>query len=205
MADGFHDVSFPAGIALGSRGGPLRRTQVVTLSSGHERRAAQWAQSRRRWNAGYGVKSARDIEAMIAFFEARQGPRFAFRWRDPFDYSSAAAGEVPAATDQVIGTGDGTGTVFALVKRYAQGGPARAITKPVPGSIIAAVDGVPAAATADPLTGLLTFAVPPAAGAQVTAGFLFDVPARFDTDELVVSLEPGGGDVPEIPIVEVRL
>lgn len=205
MVDAFHDVSFPPGIALGSRGGPVRRTQVVTLSSGHERRAAQWAQSRRRWNAGYGIKSARDIEALIAFFEARQGRRFAFRWRDPFDYSSAPAGEAPAATDQLIGTGDGTQTVFSLVKRYAPGGPARAITKPVAGSVMAAVDGLPAAASSDPLSGLLTFAVPPPAGAEVTAGFLFDLPARFDTDELVVSLEAGGGDVPDIPVVEVRV
>jgi len=45
----------------------------------------------------------------------------------------------------------------------------------------------------------------PAAGAQVTAGFEFDVPVRFDTDELRINLAQfAAGDIPEIPLVEIR-
>ena len=204
MPDAFHDVLFPPAIALGSRGGPVRRTQVVTLASGHERRAGQWSQSRRRWNAGYGLKCHADIEALIAFFEAREGRRFAFRWRDPFDYSSAAAGQEPSYTDQVIGTGDGQTTLFPLVKRYEGATAARPITKPTLGSVTAGWDGEAKPIQLDD-TGAVIFAEAPPPGAAVTAGFLFDVPARFDTDSLSISLEAGGGSVPDIPVVEVRL
>jgi uncharacterized protein (TIGR02217 family) len=202
MSEGFHDVRFPAPIALGSRGGPVRRTQVVTLASGHEVRNAQWAGARRRWNAGTGVRCRADVEALVAFFEAREGRRYAFRWRDPFDHGSRVGG-APTPLDQRLGSGDGETRSFALVKRYAEGGPARRITKPVPGSVLVAVDGAPVPASADPLTGIVTLADAPAPGAVVTAGFLFDVAARFDTDELVLSLEEGGGEAPDVPIVEV--
>lgn len=203
MSEGFHDVSFPSSVALGSTGGPVRRTQIVTLASGHERRASRWAGSRRRWNAGTGVRCRADLIALIAFFEAREGCRHAFRWRDPFDGGSPADGGEPGPSDQRVGAGDGTETRFQLVKRYAPDGPARRITKPVPGSVLVAVDGVAVPASTDALTGVVTLAEAPAPGAVVTAGFLFDVPARFDTDELVVSLEEGGGEAPDVPIVEV--
>ena len=198
---GFHDVVFPPEIALGSRGGPVRRTEVVALSSGHEARTARWSRSRRRWDAGTGIKCEADIAAVIAFFEAREGRRYAFRWRDPFDHASGTPGEDPSPTDQVIGEGNGTATAFRLVKHYGGARP-RTITKPVPGSVIVAVDGAEVLATTDPLTGLVTLDEAPDAGAVVTAGYRFDVPARFDTDALSVRLLPGGGEAP-VPVVEV--
>ena len=103
----FHDVLFPLDIALNSDGGPTRRTEIVALASGREERNAVWAGSRRQWNAGYGVKSLADIEAIVAFFEARRGRLHAFRFRDPFDHRSAPSGVAPAAGDQQIGVGDG--------------------------------------------------------------------------------------------------
>ena len=203
MPDTFHDAQFPVDIALGSRGGPVRRTEVVTLASGHERRLSRWAQSRRRFDAGYGVRCQADIEAVIAFFEARQGRRYGFRFRDPFDHA------VPA--DQVIGMGDGSQAVFQLIKSYDSGAEsyARPLALPVTGSVELAVDGAPLTEgsdfTIDTLTGLITFAFAPSNGATVTAGCLFDIPVRFDTDSLVIEARPGGGDIPDIPLVEVRL
>ena len=191
--DEFHDALFPPEIALGSRGGPVRRTEVVALASGHECRAARWSQSRRRWDAGTGIKCQDDIEAVIAFFEARQGRRFAFRWRDPFDHVGA---------DEAIGTGDGQTATFQLIRRY--GTAVRPITKPVFGSVAVSVDGAVIAAETDHLTGLVTLPSPPPPGAEVTASFRFDVPARFDTDALSVRLVPGGGEAPDLPVVEVR-
>jgi uncharacterized protein (TIGR02217 family) len=39
----------------------------------------------------------------------------------------------------------------------------------------------------------------------VTAGFHFDVPARFDSDFLEVDLAAfAAGEIPSIPIVEIR-
>ena len=191
---------FPLAVALGSRGGPVRRTQVVRLASGREVRNAQWRGSVRRWEASFGVRCAADVAAVVALFEASGGRAVPFLWRDPLDHSSSA-GAAPEPTDQVIGTGDGQTTAYQLTKTY--GDAVRVIDRPVPNSVTVAVDGVPVAADVN-VTGLVTLAAAPEPGAVVTAGFLFDVLARFDTDELLMGVEPGGGEVGDIPIVEVR-
>lgn len=204
----FHEVRFPTNIAFGSSGGPERRTEVVTLGSGGERRNARWAESRRRYDAGYGVRSLADLHQVIAFFEERRGKLFGFRWRDRADDASAPPGTEPAPTDQSLGIGDGETTVFALKKTYgALHAPyERAIAKPVEGSVLLAVDGIATEDFAvDPTTGLVTLAEAPAEGAIVTAGFRFDVPVRFDTDQLVINLAAfEAGEIPSIPIVEIR-
>ena len=88
----FHDVLFPLDIALGARGGPQRRTEIVTLGSGAEERNARWRHSRRRYNAGYGVTSLRQLSAVVAFFEERRGRLYGFRWRDRLDCHLLPAG-----------------------------------------------------------------------------------------------------------------
>ena len=209
----FHEVLFPLDIALRSAGGPQRRTDVVTLGSGAEERNARWAHSRRRYDAGYGVKTFEALSQVVSFFEERRGRLYGFRWRDRLDHSSAAPGMPVAPTDQVIGTGDGVASIFQLCKTYgALYLPyRRPIGKPVPGSIRVAVgetemeEGVDF--TVDSATGALTFLPDhiPAAGAAVTSGFLFDVPVRFDTDYLEVDLSAfAAGAIPKIPLVEIR-
>ncbi|MEX0644394.1 MAG: DUF2460 domain-containing protein [Parvularculaceae bacterium] len=204
----FHEILFPVDISLNSEGGPTRRTEIVTLVSGHEERNSPWAGSRRSFNAGYGLKSLADIEAVIHFFEARRGRLYGFRFRDPFDWKSCALADDPQADDQTIGVGDGAATAFELVKTYASGGAAatRKISKPVVGSVLAAVDGGAAPFAVDSATGILTFEGPPAPGAIVTAGFLFDTPVRFDADSLRINLAAfQAGDIPSIPLIEVLL
>lgn len=209
---GFNEVRFPTDVALGAKGGPERRTDVVTLRSGAEQRNAIWADARRKYQAGYGIRSFAQLEAVLAFFEAQRGRLYGFRWKDRFDYRSCASPGTPAATDQRIGTGEGTTAVFQLAKTY--GGAStpylRPIRKPVAGSVTVAVAGVVQTATqfaVDATTGLVTFAAGhiPAAGASVTAGFDFDVPVRFDTDYLEIDLSHfEAGQIPNIPIVEIR-
>ncbi|MFZ0844706.1 MAG: DUF2460 domain-containing protein [Pseudolabrys sp.] len=209
----FHEVLFPLDIALKSAGGPQRRTDVVVLGSGTEERNARWAHSRRRYDAGYGVKTFDALSLVVEFFEERRGRLYGFRWRDRLDHSSAAPDVAVSATDQVIGTGDGTSATFALSKTYGQlySPYQRPIAKPVPGSALLAVAGTEVAEgtayTLDTTTGLVTFLAGhiPASGAAVTAGFLFDVPARFDTDYLEVDLSAfAAGAIPKIPLVEIR-
>lgn len=202
----FHAVRFPLDVALGARGGPERRTDVVTLANGAEERNSRWARSRRRYNAGYGVKSRADMQAVLAFFEERRGRLHGFLWRDGLDYSSN--GGVPTPTDQVIGTGDGSTKSFQLIKRYgASFDPyQRVIAKPVSGSVRVAVAGVERASgwSLDGDTGMVVFASAPANGAAVTAGFLFDVPVRFDTDRLDIELTSfDAAEAPSIPLVEI--
>jgi uncharacterized protein (TIGR02217 family) len=209
----FHEILFPLDIALKSAGGPQRRTDVVTLGSGREERNARWAHSRRRYDAGYGVKTFDALSQVVAFFEERRGRLYGFRWRDRLDHSSAAPDAAVAATDQVIGTGDGTTATFALGKTYGSlySPYQRPIAKPVPGSVRVAVAGTEvvegAAFTVDTTAGAVTFLaghIPPS-GAAVTAGFLFDVPVRFDTDYLEVDLSAfAAGAIPKIPLVEIR-
>lgn len=203
----FHETLFPLDISLNAEGGPVRKTEIVTLVSGHEERNAQWAASRRSWNAGYGVKSMADIEKITTFFEARRGRLYGFRFRDPFDHQSSAYGKAISPLDQMIGVGDGSALSFALTKRYENGGAsyARRISKPVAGSVRVAVNDVETAAfTADETNGTITFAVAPPSGAAISAGFSFDCPVRFDTDALRINLAAfRAGDIPSIPLIEV--
>jgi uncharacterized protein (TIGR02217 family) len=181
-------------------------TDVVTLASGHEERNQRWARSRRRYNAGYGVKSVADMRAVLAFFEERRGRFHGFLWRDVLDHSSG--GETPTATDQAIGTGDGENTTFQLIKSYGSDHDPyhRAITRPVAGSVRLARDGIEAMGgwSVDLTTGLITFVTAPGAGVAISAGYLFDVPVRFDTDRLDVELTSFDAALaPDIPVIEI--
>ncbi len=206
----FHPIRFPLDIALGARGGPERLTDIVTLVSGAEERNSRWANSRRKFNAGYGVKSRADMALVLAFFEERRGRFHSFLWRDGIDYSSAAPGTLSTAADQPLGVGDGAKTQFQLIKRYgASFDPyERPITKPDMNSVVVAVDAVqaaPADFSVDPLTGLVNFSIAPAAGAMLTAGFEFDIPVRFDSDRLDIELTSfDAANVPTIAVIEVN-
>ncbi|MGY6708365.1 MAG: phage distal tail protein, Rcc01695 family [Rhizobiaceae bacterium] len=209
----FHDVRFPAGVAFGATGGPERINEIVLLTSGFEQRNQRLADSRRRYDAGTGIRTLDDLHAVLSFFEARRGSLFAFRFRDPFDFKSCRPGEAVSPHDQPIGTGDGVRTVFQLIKGHGGGAEAyeRPITKPVAGTVRVAVGGVERASPGDfavnHLTGEVSFAAGavPAAGAAVTAGFEFDVPVRFDIDQIAVSLAAfEAGQIPTIPLMEVK-
>lgn len=213
MPASFHEVLFPLDIALKSAGGPERRTDIVTFGSGREERNARWAHSRRRFDAGYGVKTLDALQEVVAFFEERRGQLYGFRWRDRLDHSSAPPASALSPLDQTLGAGDGTRAAFQLIKTYGStyAPYTRMVAKPVPGSVRVAVGGSEVtsgtAFTCDAATGIVTF-LPghiPASGAAVTAGFLFDVPVRFDTDYLEVDLSAfAAGAIPKIPLVEIR-
>lgn len=207
----FHEVRFPDDISRGARGGPERRTRIVELASGDEERNASWANSRRRYDVAYGIRRADDLAAVVAFFEARNGRLHGFRFKDWADFKSCLPSQVPSATDQQIGTGDGTTTAFQLVKHYASGAQSwtRAIVKPVSGTVQVAVNGVLRTPgvhyTLDETTGIVTFMTPPGNGLAVTAGFEFDVPVRFDTDRLDITMDVERlGSITSIPLIEIR-
>lgn len=208
----FHEVRFPANLSFGSVGGPERRTEIVTLANGFEERNTPWEHSRRRYDAGLGLRSLDDVETLIAFFEARRGQLHGFRWKDWSDFRSCPASGGITPQDQIIGIGNGTKKVFTLRKVYRSAGSTyqRPILKPVQGTVRVAVAGDPKIEgleyTVDTTTGEVTLDHAPAVGVQVTAGFEFDVPVRFDTDRILTSVASfQAGDVPSVPVVEVRL
>lgn len=207
----FHEIRFPTNISLGASGGPERRTEIVTLANGYEERNSPWADSLRRYNAGYGMRSLADIHAVIAFFEARSGRLHGFRFKDFSDWQSMSPGGVISPNDQVIGAGAIGVTSFQLRKNYVSGSQSyqRTIRKPVAGTVRVALNGVEqsgGAFSVDSTTGIVTFGVAPGAGVSISAGFAFDVPVRFDTDYLEINQAAfNAGQIPNIGLVEVRL
>ncbi len=208
----FHEVRFPASLSFGAIGGPERRTDIVTLANGFEERNTPWAHSRRRYDAGMGLRSLDDLGALIEFFEARQGQLHGFRWKDWADFKSCIAGDQIGAGDQQIALGDGEMTSFQLSKTYASGheGYVRPILKPVKGSVRVAIEGAAQQDgvdySVDVEAGHIRFPEPPAPGARITAGFEFDVPVRFDTDRIQTAVSSfQAGEAPSVPVVEIRI
>ncbi len=208
----FHDVRFPLELGFGAAGGPAFSTQVVVTGSGGEQRNAEWADARLEYDAGLGIRSEDDLKRLIGFFRARRGQAHGFRFLDPLDNSSAADGGEPTALDQRLGLGDGGTTRFALVKNYGDAAlpdeapQTRRITRPWPASVVVAVAGVvlPNGWTLAP-GGYVDFDDAPAAGAVVAAGFRFDVPVRFATDRIEVSIAGWrAGELPSVPLIEIR-
>ncbi len=206
----FHDVRFPLQLGFGATGGPSFSTQVVMTASGAEQRNSEWADALLSFDAGVGVRSEADLELLLSFFRARRGQAHGFRFLDPLDNSSAPHGTQIAATDQMIGVGDGHTTRFPLQKHYGTGAEAdkqhRRVTRPWEETVVVAVDGAPPVGgflLAD--GGLVDLAQPPPPGARVTAGFRFDVPVRFAADRIEISLAGWqAGELPSVPLVEIR-
>lgn len=208
----FHEVQFPTHLSFGALGGPQRRVDVVTLANGYEERNTPWAHSRRVYDAGLGMRSLDDVEQVIAFYEARFGQMFAFRWKDWSDYKSGKPSVDIAHGDQQIAVGDGVTTDFQIIKTYRSGSHVyeRPIAKPVLGSVLIAVEQdnkfETVDYTVDYTTGIVTFNHPPDPDTRVLAGYEFDVPVRFDSDSLLTNMASfNAGQVPDIPVREVRV
>ncbi|MEO1968846.1 MAG: DUF2460 domain-containing protein [Sphingomonadaceae bacterium] len=199
----FDDVTFPLALGRDAAVSPEFSTSVAVTASGHERRNALWSDARLCFDVGPGIRSEEELGSLIAFFRARHGPATGFRLRDPYDFSSNGMTGIPTAEDQALGVGDGAISSFALTKHY--GTQSRRITRPVPTSVLVSVDGIPNADWTLNPGGIIVLADAPAAGAQVRAGFLFDVPVRFAEDRIDVSgVNFAAGEAPSIPLIEVR-
>lgn len=207
----FVETRFPTDLSFGSQSAPNYKTTVVVLGSGYEQRNAAWSQGRNRYDAAYGMKTVQDLEQVIIFFNAMEGRLHGFRFKDPLDYNTGGYGLSNSTTDVVIGTGDGATATFQLVKKYTKGTrtTTRTITKPVSGTVLVAVDGTPQVEstdfTVDTTTGIITFISSPLPSGSITAGFDFDIPCRFDVDELPFSIEDLDAGAVSVPIVEIRV
>lgn len=201
---------FPEKISYGSSAGPEFNTSVIILGSGHEQRNVNWQEARHRYDVSYGVKDWTDLETLKEYFISMQGRAHGFRFKDPIDFSTAGVNGTVTNADVQIGTGDGNEVDFQILKQYNQGAVrTRDITKPVSGTLLVAVNGVAQVEgvdyTVDYTTGVITFAVAPAATLAVTCGCEFDVPVRFDTDRLSTNFEDYQLGSATVPVVEIKV
>lgn len=201
MAD-FHDVRFPARLGFGASGGPQIRVDVVRLASGHEKRNARWSAPLRRYALSVGIRPMSELRVLLDFFEARSGALYGFRFRDPFHHSTGADQSQPTMLDIEMGFGDGVTTSFALM--FPNG---RKISRPRSESLQIAFNGteILSGYQLDSAQGIVTFEQPPAEGELITAGCEFDVPVRFENEQLLVTqISENAGEIPEISLLEIR-
>jgi uncharacterized protein (TIGR02217 family) len=203
----FDDVLFPLEIGREAMVTPEFSTHVVTTLSGHERRNSDWADARLNYDVGIGVRSDADIGVLLAFFRARRGAAVGFRLADPIDDSSHNMVDTPSAQDQILGIGDGIRTRFPLIKIYDEGErkQQRRITRPRDGSVLIALNGAAISNWQLGEFGEIIFDTAPVIGTTVTAGFYFDVPVRFASDQIEISRHSfGAGEVPSVPLIEIK-
>jgi uncharacterized protein (TIGR02217 family) len=176
----FVNIQFPTDISVNCVGGPTYYTDVVKVASGHEKRNQRWSAPLCEYEVGY-LNNKAQLDTLISFFRARKGKAVGFRFKDWSDYSSTAS---------VLGYGNGTTTNYQLTKTYTSGGASevRNITRPVVGTVTAYVDTVASGVVVDYETGIISFTNPPASGTQITASYEFDVPVRFNSDEMKLQM-----------------
>lgn len=203
----FDDILYPLALGRDASVSPEFSTTVATTASGHERRNSLWSDARLRFDVGPGIRSEAELGVLIAFFRARRGPARGFRLADPFDFSSNGMAGTPTPSDQLLGAGDGIRSVFDLVKNYGDGADPqqRVITRPRIGTILVSIDGTQVAGWTWRQGGQIEFDTAPPDGAEVRAGFLFDVPVRFAEDRLdVTGANFTAGEAPSVPLLEIR-
>lgn len=204
----FHEVRLSDDVERGAEGGPQFNTTIVELMSGFERRNINWSQTRGEWDVGYGIDGRTLFESVLQFFYAREGRAHGFRFKDWSDFE---------LDRQSIGLTDGANPTFQIFKRYTSGSIDfdRTIKKIVTGTELVWVNSVAIVEGAgvseyqlDDDTGIITLGSTLAAtsGEDVEVQCEFDVPVRFDTDQLRISMANfDAGAVPQIPIVEIRV
>ncbi len=210
MATAFHDIRFPFPLAFGAAGGPVRQTDIVQLANGFETRNTAHRHSRRQYTINIGIKSLDELADLINFFEARRGALYGFRFNDPLDNKSCLPSQTPKPDDQFCEIGDGKKRRFQLIKRYgdAKSQWQRVISKPIASTVRMAVNGQEQSASdfsVNDNSGIVTFDTAPSPGARIESGYEYDVPVRFDNEQISTSLEGfGAGGVVDLRFVEIR-
>ncbi len=203
----FDDVLYPLALGRDTAASPEFSTSISLTASGFERRNSQWSDARMHYDVGPGLRSEAELGVLLQFFRARRGPARGFRLEDPFDFSSNGLTGNPGPTDQLIGTGDGLAATFRLSKSYGDGDDpqVRQITRPRAETIRVSVDGTETTDWTLQPGGRVVLSDAPPEGAEVRAGFLFDVPVRFAQDRLDISGSTfAAGEAPSVPLIEVR-
>ena len=171
-------------VARGFSAGPRFQTTIVTSAGGREVRNSAWSAPRLVFNFSYSTLDTADARLISSFFQGRRGKQRSFLMKDWADYS---------ATNEQIGTGNGSITSFQAIKTYDALNPyVRAIKFIKAATLSVTVNGSPATVSSE-VNGLITLSSAPAAAAIIRASFEFYVPVRFDQDELQLTLDGENG------------
>lgn len=205
MADSFRNVRLSTRVETGAQGGPGFKTTIIETASGAEFRNIAWSRQRGRWDVGY-TDDHKKIQELIAFFQVMRGRAYGFRFRDWSDYH----------VDNVFAVGDGATKVFQAAKVYKVGTYAhsRVLTRLVAPVDVTVVMPEPEEEeppyvvpghTTDIETGKITFSAALPIGATVAIKCQFDVPVRFDIDDLPVTMiTQTVSRLDSVPLVERR-
>lgn len=201
MQKNFIEQRFPTDISYGSTGGPEYNTEVLTTITGCEHRMPKWHNPKMRFNVSPGIKNQRQMQEILRFFRACKGRQIGFRYKDWSDFK--AHNEPVKVVDRYT---------LQLIKLYnlnTKAADQRIITKPVENTVKIYISGQKLEQTdfsVDYTTGIITLKQEiTAENPQVTADFEFDIPVRFDTDYLPVTIENYNFfSLPEIPIIEMK-
>lgn len=202
MNNNFLEIQFPVDISFGSLGGPEYSTDIISTQSGLEQRNINWANFRKKFNIAPSIKDETQMNQLLHFFHLCQGRAFGFRFKDWSDYTGQR---------EYIGTGNGKNTQYRLVKSYGNASKQinKDIVKPVINSVVIYCENSILQKNeylVNYTKGIIKFETPPGNGIKIYADFEFDIPVRFDTDYLPITIE--GSDIygfGEIPLVEVKL
>lgn len=202
----FVEIRFPTDISYGANGGAMFNTDIVTSYTGHEQRNINWDKARAKYSISLTNKMKTEIKDIIAFFYARRGKAIGFRFKDWLDYE---------VINQELAVGDGVKTQYQLMKVYDSGGIQykRVITKPIRDTMVIRFnDGLNLEEdldyTIDYATGIITFESNsiPTDNDLIIVSFEFDVPVRFDSDELNISTTDLNANTwSSIQLVELRI
>lgn len=217
----FRDVALPSNLAgFGAVFSPRFSTDITRVDSGAEQANVNWQSPLYRISLPQGIRDQATYNDLLDHWMAMKGPAYTFPLRNPLDFASVAVEAANVAptvsrTDQPLGTGDGVTRDFQLVRRYTRGGYStdRTVLLPVSGSVVVGVDGADPSTLSPALSftvsrpgGVVSFSAPPGPGAVLTAGFLFDVPVRFESDDTLdgVFQTYQVAGFADIPLMEVR-
>jgi uncharacterized protein (TIGR02217 family) len=199
---------FPLDLAYDTEGGPEYLTEIVVLPSAAEYRNPRRSQPAYRFEGASGVETEEQLYALVVFFHAVGGMLHGWRLRNWSDWKSCSPFGTPTAMDQIIAVATAGQTEFQLIKTYTAGVLSRAvdILKPVPGTLMLAVNEEPVVAgwSLNTANGLILFEAGLNEGDVLTGGYEFDLPCRFGTDYLPRRFKSYLNGEVSVPIVAYR-
>ncbi len=210
LNDTLHHVRLAETLALSVRRAQQFTTEIVTAASGFEIRNARRAMARRHYILESGPIALSEGQKLSAFFNTRRGRQFGFLLRDWMDEHSGNDAAINNDAP-LLPIADAVNS-FALIKTYASetGDIQRRIFKPRRDGFKLSAHGralqIDKDFTLDTVRGRVTMTENNYHAADLSAGFYFDTPVRFDSDRLEIErLEGDMVRIRAVPIIELML